>query len=276
MPTSDILPVATFPQFDSTSSITKPGKPAYDPYAGTHYAYAKSSDESYQRLRRTVDLTGVAGAHLKFQMSYDTEDTFDYVFVEAHTVGQDDWTTLPDAGGQTTDSVGASCDIDWNTIHPFLDHYQTNPTPATDCTNHGSTGTPPGAWNGATGNSSGWHQWDVDLSAYNGKQVEISITYAQDFASAGLGVFLDEAQVTGVDATPEGFETGLGAWTAGPPPAGTQNQAGWVSSTSVGFTDGPGVATKQTELLGLRPRGRAGRRQARRGAGRRAALPGEQ
>src|SRR3954453_8758358 len=197
-------------------------------------------------------------------MSYDTEDTFDYVFVEAHTVGQDDWTTLPDLGGQTTDSVGESCDINWNTVHPFLDHYQTNPSPARDCTNHGTTG----AWNGATGNSSGWHQWDVDLSAYAGKQVEVSITYAQDFASAGLGVFLDEAQVTGVDAQPEGFENGLGAWTAGPPPAGTQNQAGWVDSTSVGFTDGPGVATKQTEYWGFGL-------EAVRGADKRAALLGD-
>jgi hypothetical protein len=180
-------------------------------------------------------------------------------------VGQDDWTTLPEAGGQTTDDVGQSCDIDWNTIHPFLDHYQTNPTPAADCTNHGTTG----AWNGATGNSGGWHQWDVDLSAYAGKQVEISITYAQDFASAGLGVFLDEVQVTGVDATPEGFESGtLGAWTAGPPPAGTANQAGWVASTTVGFTDGPGVATKQTELWGFGLEGV-------RGADKRAALLGD-
>jgi hypothetical protein len=164
--------------------------------------------------------------------------------------------------------LAISWKIDWNTIHPFLDHYQTNPSPARDCTNHGSTGTPPGAWNGATGNSSGWHQWDVDLSAYAGKQVEVSITYAQDFASAGLGVFLDEVQVTGVDATPEGFENGLGAWTAGPPPAGTQNQAGWVDSTSVGFTDGPGVATKQTEYWGFGL-------EAVRGADARAALLGD-
>ena len=49
------------------------------------------------------------------------------MFVEAHTVGQNDWTTLPDKNGHTTNSVGQSCDIDWNTVHPFLDHYQTNP-----------------------------------------------------------------------------------------------------------------------------------------------------
>jgi hypothetical protein len=72
------------------------------------------------------------------------------VIVEAHTVGQDDWTTLPDKNGHT----GAPCDIDWHTIHPFLSHYQTNPTSAADCTNAGTRG---GKWNGATGNSGGFH-----------------------------------------------------------------------------------------------------------------------
>ena len=41
------------------------------------------------------------GATLTFQTSYDLELDFDYMFVEAHTVGQDDWTTLPDANGHT-------------------------------------------------------------------------------------------------------------------------------------------------------------------------------
>ena len=41
-------------------------------------------------------------------MSYDTEAGFDYVFVEAHTVGQDDWTTLPDKNGNTSNDTGAA------------------------------------------------------------------------------------------------------------------------------------------------------------------------
>ena len=114
------------------------------------------------------------------------------MFVEAHTVGQDDWTTLPDKNGHTDTNVAAgSCDIDWDTIHPFVSHYQTNPTPANDCTNTGTTG----VWNAATGNSGGFQDWEIDLSAYKGKQVEVSITYAQDFAVSGLGVFLDALQV---------------------------------------------------------------------------------
>ena len=31
------------------------------------------------------------------------------MFVEAHTVGQDDWTALPDANGKTSSDTGDSC-----------------------------------------------------------------------------------------------------------------------------------------------------------------------
>ena len=58
----------------------------------------------------------------------------DYLIVEAHTVGEDDWTTLPDANGLTTNDLSndQSCPGGWsnpndaaNVLHPFLTHYQT-------------------------------------------------------------------------------------------------------------------------------------------------------
>ena len=50
-------------------------------------------------------------------MSYDIEPGFDYVFVEAHHVGQDDWTTLPDANGHTSNGRRATaCSSDWQVI----------------------------------------------------------------------------------------------------------------------------------------------------------------
>ena len=64
---------------------------------------------------------------MSFKLSYDTEPRFDFVFVEAHTVGQDDWTTLP-VPGITTQDVGAGCpdnDPFWLALHPFLNHYLT-------------------------------------------------------------------------------------------------------------------------------------------------------
>ena len=55
----------------------------------------------------------------------------------------------------------------------------------------------------------------ADLSGYAGKQVEVSISYATDWSTQGLGVFVDDARVI-VDGQPvatTGFETDLGGWT---------------------------------------------------------------
>ena len=59
-----------------------------------------------------------------FWVSRDTELNWDFVFVEAHTVGQDDWTTLPDSNGHTSQDTGFVCPF-WFGLHPFLEHYQT-------------------------------------------------------------------------------------------------------------------------------------------------------
>ncbi len=67
------------------------------PPSGTHYAYAASQDEGYQRLTRTIDLTSATSGSLKFKLSYDTDPSYDFVFVEAREAGQSDWTTLADA-----------------------------------------------------------------------------------------------------------------------------------------------------------------------------------
>ena len=71
---------------------------------------------------------------MSFWTSFNLELDFDYLIVEAHTVGQDDWTTLPDQNGLTTSDLSndQSCAGGWsnlddaaNVLHPFLTHYQT-------------------------------------------------------------------------------------------------------------------------------------------------------
>jgi hypothetical protein len=253
--TSSILPESIYPQFASDEAVHIDRPPPFDPPDGEFYAVAKSNDEAYQRLRRTIDLTSVTtSADLSFKLSHETEEAYDFVFVEAHTVGQDDWTTLPDANGNTSNGVGASCDINWDALHPFLAHYQTNTNKSQepgqeDCTNTGTTG----SWNAATGNSGGFKDWKIDLSAYKGKQVEISITYAQDFAAQGLGVFVDQVQVTrdGQPAESTSFEDGLGGFEAGPAPEGSENDGQWQQSESVGYVVGAGVATPDTLYWGF-------------------------
>jgi hypothetical protein len=117
------------------------------------------ADVSYKRLTRTINVPA-GGANMSFWTSYNTEELWDHLFVEAHRVGQDNWRTLPDLNGHTTTSTGESCPAGWRDLHPFLDHYQTLNADGT-CSPTGSTGT----WNAACGSSNGWQQWSVDLGA---------------------------------------------------------------------------------------------------------------
>ena len=78
-----------------------------------HLIQAPHEDDRRARGRR----------NLSFWVSHDIEEAWDHVFVEAHTVGQDDWTTMPDLNGHTSTSAGDSCPDGWRELHPFLDHY---------------------------------------------------------------------------------------------------------------------------------------------------------
>jgi hypothetical protein len=244
--TSSLLPPAQYPQFASSAPIKwqQAGPAPYDPYDGDWYLWSGQADASYKRLTRTVDLSSARAAHLTFKTSFDTEDGWDFMFVEAHVVGSDEWTTLPDAGGLTTTATGDSCGAGVATLHPFLAHYQ-----GPGCTPTGTTG----SWNAATGNSGGWQNFDADLSAYAGQQVEISISYLSDWGSQGLGVFLDDVRVNVDSATAAqtSFESDLGGWTVTGPPAGSgPNGTDWSRSQQA-FDLGAGTTTTDTVYLGF-------------------------
>jgi hypothetical protein len=244
--TSSFLPVAEFPQFRSNAPLDwqLPGAAPYDPYDGDWYVWSGQADAAYKRLTKTVDLTAATAASLKFQTSFDTEADWDFLFVEAHEVGTDNWTTLPDAGGLTTTDTGESCQSGIAALHPFIAHYQ-----GEGCTSTGTTGT----WNAASGNSGGWKPFTADLSAYAGKQVELSITYMSDWGTQGLGVFLDDVKVEvgGATAQQTSFETDLGGWTvAGPPPGSGVNSTDWARS-QLAFDAGAATTTKDSVYLGF-------------------------
>lgn len=247
--TSGILPSATYPQFTSAAA-GKYGRTAFAPHTGNNYIYSQQADISYKRLTRTIDLTGQTSGELSFWISHDIEPDWDFFFVEAHTVGQDNWTTLPDQNGNTDTETGESCLSGWRELHPSLDNYQTY-TPAGEgseptCTPTGTTGT----WNAATGNSSGWAQWKIDLSAYAGQQVEVSLTYASDWGTQGLGVFLDDITISTGETT--SFEEDLGGWTvAGPPPGSGENVNDFTRLTGADFPEGAVIVTPDTIYLGF-------------------------
>ena len=91
-------------------------------------------------------------------------------------------------------------------MHPFLAHYLTAGNPCTEHRHQRVPGTRSRAAPAAGARSA------FDLSAYAGKQVEVSIAYVSDPFTGGTGLFIDDTKVTTTGGTldAEGFESGLG------------------------------------------------------------------
>jgi Zinc carboxypeptidase/Immune inhibitor A peptidase M6 len=253
--TSSILPDDEYPQFasDARAAWVSEAEAPYEPFHGSQYLYSQRANQSYKRLTRTVDLSDLNPgdpASLSFQISHDTEPAWDFVFVEAHTVGSEDWTTLPEVNGHTSDDTGDSCPEGWQELHPWLAHYQTDNEDGT-CTSTGTSG----EWNAASGRSPGWQQWEFDLSAYAGEQVEISISYVSDWGVQGIGTFLDQIEVTPTGEGNTSFEDDddpMDGWEIPGPPEGTAlNSNDWLRTGSLGFEEGAIVSTDDTLYFGF-------------------------
>jgi Zinc carboxypeptidase len=256
-------PADSFPQFESwpaaeyESGVSGP----FDPHTGQSFMWSDRADEAYKRLTRTITVPA-GGATMSFWTSYNLELDFDYMIVEAHTVGQDDWTTLPDQNGHTTSDLSSdqSCPGGWsdpgdaaNVLHPFLTHYQTRA--GDQCSPTGTTGD----WNAANGGSSGWQQWQLDLSRYAGSQVEISITSLSDWGFQQFpGVFIDDIEVSTGEGSTSFEDDGdpMDGWTVPGAPQDAEgiegpNRNDWVRRGGLGIKEGAAVATDDTLYLGF-------------------------
>ncbi len=250
-PTSDVLPVEEFPQFASEGSAIYPIEPGsqFAPVEGERYAGVLHGDDSYARLTRTVDLAAATSAELQLKLSWNTEESYDNVVVEARTAGADDWTTLPEVGGATDTTPPAECEAGGFllSLHPFLEHY----LGGADCTEPGTTG----EWNAITGDGT-WQDLAFDLSAYAGSTVELSVSYVSDPSSGGVGAFVDDTHVVvdGVDRPDlaDGFEGPTSQWTPAGPPAGSPSPspAQWEIGEGL-ITQYAATSTDDTLLLGF-------------------------
>ena len=130
-------------------------------------------------------------------------------------------------------------------LHPFLAHYRD-----AACAPTGTTGD----WNAATGASSGWSEWSVDLSAYAGKQVEVSISYVSDWGTQGTGVFLDDVSVLVDGASVSDDRRSRPTSAAGRSPARrtarSANTNDWIR-TQLGFEEGAVTTTEDTVYVGF-------------------------
>lgn len=230
---------AFVPHFGDTlaARYARAGSP-FEPHSGDYYVYSQLADQAHKRLGGTFDIPTGASS-LKFWVSYDIEPDWDYAFVEISQAGSGVWTTLPDQNGLTTTSTGESCLSGWvEQIHNFLANYMDS-----DCNSTGATG----SWNAFTGNSSGWQQVEMDLSAYAGQTVELHISYASDWSVQNLGVFIDDIELDG--AALQNFEADLGQWQVSAGPAGASNN--WVRTSGQGIPEGPALRTAYSVYLGF-------------------------
>ena len=199
----------------------------YTPRTGEQFAISQAADGAYKRLARTISVPA-GGGQLSFWINRDTEFDWDYVFVEAHVPGSDEWTTLADLNGHTSDSTGNGCPV---FSHPFLEHYMTPTDEA--CEPSGTTGDV----ERGDGSTHAYEQWRVDLSAYAGGNVELAISTETDGIYSRSGVYVDDIRTPGGGAGTTSFEADanpLDGWSATVPgpPEGSENENDWIVGTA--------------------------------------------
>jgi hypothetical protein len=216
--------------------------PLAEPTSGTRLLLSGQADSSWKRLTRTITV-GDGGATVGFTVNRATEAGWDFLFVEAHTVGQGDWTTLEDANGHTAQDTGQSCPAGWQQYHPFMASYQTVNPDQISCSPSGTTG----AWWAATGSSDGPEQWQVTIPG-PARTVEVAISYASDNFIQAPGVFLDDIVVSTGEGTTSFEDDGdpLDGWTvAGPPPGSPGNDTDWSTGGAADVPPAPGEIARE-------------------------------
>lgn len=129
------------------------------PHSGKTCWWSNQGDSIDSTLTRSVDLSGVEGATLRYWTYYDIEESWDYAYVMVSTDGGKTWQILD--SGLTT---------------------RTNP--------NGNSYGP-----GLTGQSGGWLQDSVDLSEYAGQVVLLRVEYVTDDAVFSRGACFDDFEI---------------------------------------------------------------------------------
>ena len=78
----------------------------------------------------------------------------------------------------------------------------------------------------------------------------MSIAYASDWATQGLGTFVDDITLPSGEST--SLENDLGGWSVtGPPPGSGPNANNWIRTTAAGFPEGAAISTASSIYFGF-------------------------
>ena len=173
-------------------STSRPGGP-FDPHTGTYYVYSQIADVSVQapdaddhrpggrRQPLVLDLAR-HGARLGLRVRRGPHGRPERLDDAARRERAHE----PEHRARTTRTWRAARPAGASSTRGSTTTRRSNADGS--CTPTGTTG----VWNAASGRSQGWEQWSIDLGAYAGKQVEVSIAYASDWSFQGLGAFVDD------------------------------------------------------------------------------------
>ena len=130
-----------------------------DAYSGNYFFWSNQSDDSDTTMHGRFDFTNISGPIImKYWVSYDIEDDFDYVFLEAKPEnGQ--WQVVPTQSCREEEN-GLGC--------------------------------------GYSGSSSGWAEQSVDLSIYAGQKIEIQFEYITDAGVVYEGFMIDDISIPAI------------------------------------------------------------------------------
>jgi hypothetical protein len=122
--------------------------------------WSNRGDSLDTRLTRRIDLRGVADANLRFQVWYDLEDQFDFVYLSASADGGQRWYVLPGVHSSGDDATGNNYGAGW-------------------------TGTSHFSWVGE----------EVDLTPFVGAEVMLRFDYVTDQSYTGQGFAFKDMRI---------------------------------------------------------------------------------
>jgi len=149
-------------------------------HSGRYFWWSNRGDDSDMMLTRAFDLSDVSEATLEFWTWYDTEEDWDYAYVEISTDGGETWEVLTTPSGTGTNPNGNS--FGW-------------------------------AYTGRSGGGAAaeWIQERVDLSPYAGQEVVVRFEYITDDAVNRPGLVLDDIAIPEIDYFSD-FEKDADGW----------------------------------------------------------------
>lgn len=155
------------------------------PHSGAWEWFGGKADQLDTTLVRTVDLTGKTSATLSFWTWYDIEEYWDFGFVQVSTDNGATWVSLPMEGTTSTFDPSGMPEIKANLP-------------------------------GFTGNSGGWVNKTIDISAYAGQSILLQFRYMTDWGTSLAGFFVDDISVVANDGPVffDDVEALDAAWTA--------------------------------------------------------------